>query len=184
MKHRLLILALALLVLNFAFFFLTILPTRRTVRAHAATVQDLQARLQSLRHEQQQQQVLESLLKRMDQFRNEIPPHGAIVQMVRRVTDQAGKLHLSVPSVKYHPLEVKEEPLVKLTVQMELQGKYTAIRRFLYEMEGLQNPLVIEKLVLTSQQGMDRLSLQLEMAAYFLDEENNQVNREAKEGRV
>ena len=184
MKHRLLIVALALLLLNFVFFFVVILPARRTVRAHAAAVQDLQVRLQSLRHEQRQQQVLESLVKRMDQFRNGIPPHGAIIQMIRRVMDQARQLHLSVPSVTYQPVEVTEDPLVKLGVHMEVGGNYAAIRRFLYEVEGLQHPLVIEKLVLTSGQEMGRLSLRLEMAAYFLDEGGNEVNRQVKKGRL
>jgi len=184
MKHRLLLLALALLLLNLAFFFLAILPTRRTVHVNAAAAQDLQNRIRSLRHEERQQELLVSLLNRMDQFRNRIPPHGAILQMIRRVTDLARKLRLSVPSVKYDPVEVTEEALVKLTVQMEVGGKYAAIRRFLYEIEGLQDPLLIEKVVLTSQRGMDRLSLRLAIAAYFLDEERSTAKREAGAGRL
>ena len=170
MKHRLLWLALFLLLLNLAFFAAVTLPIRRTVRAHAATVRDLQARIQSLRHEQREQQLVAALLKGIEEFRNRIPPQGAILQMIRRVTDQARRLKLHVPSVKYQPGEVPEEELVKLTVQMEVDGTYAAIRRFLYEVEGLQDPLVLEKLVLTSQRGKDRLSLRLEMAVYFLAE--------------
>ncbi len=184
MKHRLLLLTLALLLLNLAFFFLAILPTRRAVYVNAAAAQDLQNRIRSLRHEERQQELLVSLLNRMDQFRNQIPPHGAILQMIRRVTDLARKLRLSVPSVKYDPVEVTEEALVKLTVQMEVGGKYAAIRRFLYEIEGLQDPLLIEKVVLTSQRGMDRLSLRLAIAAYFLDEERSPAKREAGAGRL
>lgn len=184
MKHRLLMLAMALLLLNVAFFLVATVPGRRTARAHAATVQDLESRLRSLRDEERQQQILESLMKRMDQFRTRIPPHGAIIQMVRRITDEARKLDLAVPSVNYRPAELTEGPLVKLTVQMEVQGKYTAVRRFLYEVEGLQESLVVQKLVLTSRQGMDRLSLRLEMGAYFLDEAGSRLTREPKEGKV
>ncbi len=182
MKHRLLWLALFLLLLNLAFFAAVTLPIRRTVRAHAATVRDLQARMQSLRHEQREQQLVAALLKGMEEFRNRIPPQGAILQMIRRVTDQARRLKLHVPSVKYQPEEVPEEELVKLTVQMEVDGTYAAIRRFLYEVEGLQDPLVLEKLVLTSQRGKDRLSLRLEMAVYFLAEGSS--TGPAKENRV
>ena len=182
MKHRLLWLALFLLLLNLAFFAAVTLPIRRTVRAHAATVRDLQARMQSLRHEQREQQLVAALLKGMEEFRNRIPPQGAILQMIRRVTDQARRLKLHVPSVKYQPGEVPEEELVKLTVQMEVDGTYAAIRRFLYEVEGLQDPLVLEKLVLTSQRGKDRLSLRLEMAVYFLAEGSS--TGPAKENRV
>jgi Tfp pilus assembly protein PilO len=76
-----------------------------------------------------------------------------------------------VPSVKYQPGDVAEEELVKLTVQMEVEGGYGAIRRFLYEVEGLQDPLMIERVALTSSRGIDRLNLRLEMAAYFLAEQ-------------
>jgi Tfp pilus assembly protein PilO len=120
----------------------------------------------------------------MGQFRNRIPPQESILAMIRRVTDQARRLNLYVPSVKYQPGEVPEDALVKLTVQMEVGGKYAAIRRFLYEIEGLQDPLLIEKVVLTSRRGMDRLSLRLAIAAYFLDEERRPADREAGTGRL
>jgi Tfp pilus assembly protein PilO len=92
--------------------------------------------------------------------------------MIRRVTDQARRLELEVPSVKYQPSEVKGDEVMKLTVQMELEGSYAGIRRFLYEVEGLQEPLSIEKVNLTSQTGqqqktMDRIALRLQMAAFF-----------------
>ncbi|MFQ5848657.1 MAG: type 4a pilus biogenesis protein PilO [Candidatus Methylomirabilales bacterium] len=180
MKHRLLYLAIGFLLLNLAFFMLTILPARRTVRAHAATVHALQTRMRTLRREQREQRLMAALLKGMEQFRSRIPPQGAIVAMIRRVTDQARRLHLYVPSVKYHPGEVPEEALVTLTVQMEVEGRYAAIRRFLYEIEGLQDPLMIEKLALTSQRGGDRLTLRLQMAAYFLAEkESRNVDKAA-----
>ncbi|MFQ5801933.1 MAG: type 4a pilus biogenesis protein PilO [Candidatus Methylomirabilales bacterium] len=182
MKHRLLFLALFLLLLNLAFFFLVILPARRALVVHAATLQDLQAQIRSLRHERRQQEVLDSVLKGVQQFRNRIPPQGTILSMIRRVTDQAQRLDLDVPSVNYQPAKVTEEELVKLTVQMEVEGSYGGVRRFLYEVEGLQDPLVIEKVVLTSRRGTDRLSLRLQMAAYFLVEtDSGRVNRPATE---
>lgn len=170
MKHRLLFLALFLLLLNLAFFFGVTLPARRAVRAHAATLHDLHTQRRSLRHEQREQEILNSLRKRMGQFRNRIPPQGAILAMIRRVTDQAHRLDVYIPSVRYQPKEVKGEDLVKLTVQMEVEGRYAGIRRFLYEVEGLQEPLIIEKVVLTSKGVIGRITLRLQMAAYFLAE--------------
>ncbi len=170
MKPRLLYLAVFLLLLNLAFFVFTILPARRAVRAHATTLQDLQGQIQTLRHEQRQQEVLNTLQKRMGQFRNRIPPQESILAMIRRVTDQARRLNLYVPSVKYQPGEVPEDALVKLTVQMEVEGRYAAVRRFLYEVEGLQDPLTIEKLVLTNHRETDRITLRLQMGTFFLPE--------------
>jgi Tfp pilus assembly protein PilO len=170
-KARLPYLAGGLLALNLAFFGLVIVPARQALRVHAATFQDLYARMASLRREQREQEILASLLKGMEQFRNRIPPQGAIPAMIRRVTDQARRLQLYVPSVKYQPGDVAEEELVKLTVQMEVEGGYGAIRRFLYEVEGLQDPLIVERVALSSARGIDRLNLRLEMAAYFLPEQ-------------
>ncbi len=170
MKPRLLYLAGLFLLLNLAFFVFVILPARRAERAHAATLQVLHARMRVLRLEHRSQQVTHALLGRMDQFRNQIPPQAAILAMVRRVTDEARRLQLRIPSVRYQPGDVREDNLVKLTVQMEVAGDYAALRRFLYDVEGLQDPLMIEKLVLGSRQGANQLTLQLQMAAYFLAE--------------
>ena len=186
MKPRLPYLAGALLALNLAFFGLAIVPARQALRVHAAAFQDLHARMGSLRREQREQELLASLLKGMEQFRSRIPPQGAIPAMIRRVTDQARRLQLHVPSVKYQPGDVSEEELVKLSVQMEVEGRYGAVRRFLYEVEGLQDPMMIERVALTSQRGIDRLNLRLEMAAYFLAEQriSRQVEKEhVKENR-
>lgn len=182
MKPRLPYLAGALLALNLAFFGLAIVPARQALRVHAAAFQDLHARMGSLRREQREQELLASLLKGMEQFRNRIPPQGAIPAMIRRVTDQARRLQLHVPSVKYQPGDVSEEELVKLSVQMEVEGRYGAVRRFLYEVEGLQDPMMVERLVLTSQRGIDRLNLRLEMAAYFLAEQR--ISRQVEEEHV
>jgi Tfp pilus assembly protein PilO len=182
MKPRLLYLAGALLALNLAFFGLAIVPARQALRVHAAAIQDLHLRMGSLRREQREQELVAAVLKGMEQFRSRIPPQGAIPAMIRRVTDQARRLQLHVPSVKYQPGDVSEEELVKLTVQMEVEGRYGAIRRFLYEVEGLQDPLVIERVALTNHRGVDRLNLRLEMAAYFLAEQR--ISREIEEERV
>lgn len=170
MRPRLLYLAVSLLLVNLAFFLFIVLPTRRAVRSHAAALADLQAQTHSRRYEQREQQLVAALRNGMEQFRSRIPPQGAILAMIRRVTDQARRLQLDVPSITYDPGDIPEEKLVKLAVQMDVEGRYAAIRRFLYELEGLQDPLMIEKLALTSHRGADRLTLRLQMAAYFLAE--------------
>ncbi|MFQ5658337.1 MAG: type 4a pilus biogenesis protein PilO, partial [Candidatus Methylomirabilales bacterium] len=142
-------------------------------------------RMRSLRHEQWQRQALKLLEESMGQFRERIPPQGAILAMIRRVTNQAEKLGVRVPSVRYQPKEVEGEDFLKLTVQMVVEGPYRGIRRFLYEIEGLQEPLIIEKVVLTSQGGIGRISLQLQMAAYFLSEgATNSVKPPVREKRT
>ncbi|MFQ6013737.1 MAG: type 4a pilus biogenesis protein PilO [Thermoplasmata archaeon] len=170
MKNRLLIASLILLLVNVAFFVAVVLPARRAALVHAATLESLHTRMRSLRHEQWQQQALGSLQKNMGQFRERIPPQGAILALIRRVTSQAERLGVRVPSVRYQPQEVSGEDFLKLTVQMVVDGPYRGIRRFLYEIEGLQDPLIIEKVVLTSKGEVGRITLQLQMAAYFLSE--------------
>jgi Tfp pilus assembly protein PilO len=173
MKSRLLYVAGFFLLLNLAFFVFAILPARRAERAQLAALQVLHARIRVLRLEHRSQQVMHALLGKMEQFRNQIPPQEAILAMVRRVTDEARRLELRIPSIKYQPGDVREDDLVKLTVQMEVAGSYGGVRRFLYEVEGLQDPLMIEKLVLSSQRGANQLTLQLQMAAFFLTEEKS-----------
>lgn len=185
MRPRLVYLAAALLLCNLVFFVLVILPARRAERAHAATLQVLHARMRVLRLEHRSQQVMRALIEKMEQFRKQVPPQGAILAMVRRVTDEARRLNLHVPAIKYQPADVPEDELVKLTVQMEVGGHYAAIRRFLYEVEGLQDPLMIEKLALTSKRGGNDLTLSLLMAAFFLPEaESPQTEKTGTERSV
>jgi len=170
MKDRYLILSLLLLLPNLAFFLLTVLPLRREAAAQGEILRELQSRNRQLQQELKQQEVLLSVYREAERYRHRIPPPGSIVAMIRRVTDQARRLDLEVPSVKYEPSEVKGGELTKVTVQMEVEGSYAGIRRFLYEVEGLQEPLSIEKLNLTSQakdKGMDRIALRLQMAVFF-----------------
>ncbi len=184
MKSRMVFLALVLLFLNVAFFLVVVLPARRAVLVHAATLEDIHAQKRILRQEQRYQEILSSLHKRMEQFRNRIPPQGAILAMIRRVTDQAQRLDVYIPSVRYQPREVEGEDLVKLTVQMEVEGRYAGIRRFLYDIEGLQDPLIIEKVVLTSQGPTGRIKLRLQMAAYFLAETVSTVHVPMQEKQI
>lgn len=170
MRDRYLTLSLLLLLLNLSFFLFFVLPVRREAAAQGEILQNLQIRNRQLQQELKQQEVFLSLYKEAERYRHRIPPGGSILAMIRRVTDQAGRLTLEVPSVKYQPTEVKGEELMKLTVQMEVEGSYTGIRRFLYEVEGLQEPLSIEKVNLTSQtgqKGAGRITLRLQMAAFF-----------------
>jgi len=183
MRGRLLYIAGGVLLLNLAFFVVMLLPARSAVSDHAATLQDLQARVRSLRREQREQELVNSLLTGIEQFRTRIPPQGATLAMIRRLTDQARRLQLHVPSIRYQPTDLPEEALVKLAVQMEVDGPYGAIRRFLYELEGLQDPLMIEKLVLTNHRGTDRLTLRLQLAAFFLAESAGQEKGQTIPGR-
>jgi hypothetical protein len=170
MKARLLPIAGLWLLLNLAFFVAVIMPAWTAIRDQAATAQDLQTRMGSLRREQREHELVNALLTGIEQFRHRIPPQGSILAMTRRLTDQAHRLQLHVPSIKYQPVPVPEEDLVRLAIQLDVEGPYGAIRRFLYELEGLQDPLMIEKLVLTNPRGTERLTLRLQLAAYFLAE--------------
>lgn len=170
MRDRSLLLAFLLLLLNLSFFLLVVLPLRREARAQEEVLRDLQTRNLQLQQELTQQEVFLSVYGEVERYRHRIPPPGSILAMIRRVTDQARRLDLEVPSVNYQPTEVKGGELMKLTVQMEVEGSYAGIRRFLYEVEGLQEPLRIEKLNLTSQskqKRMDRIALRLQLAAFF-----------------
>lgn len=181
MRDRVVILSLLLLLLNVAFFLLVVLPLRQEVATQGGTLRELQLQHRQLQQALKEQHAFLALQQDAERYRHRIPPPGAIVAMIRRVTDQARRLNLEVLSVKYQPLEVKGEELTKLTAQMEVEGSYAGIRRFLYEVEGLQEPFSIEKLNLASQakEKGDRIALRLQMAAFFRGEEGTALEEKS-----
>lgn len=160
--------ALVILVLgNLAFFLGFVIPARTRYMEQSSSISSLQSRVRSLR---QTQLVLSSYartVKETDDFRASLPQKGEVNAVVAKVTRTVKGLNLELPSVEYRPAEEKGEGLLKLTFLLGVEGKYTQIRRFLYELMKYRRFLVIEKLALKGTGERDRVHLQLEMAAYF-----------------
>ncbi|MFQ5839638.1 MAG: type 4a pilus biogenesis protein PilO [Candidatus Methylomirabilales bacterium] len=159
-----------ILVVNLGVGVFVTLPLFRDVGSQGERLLSLETRTQSLRRDYRQRAMFLKAAERIAQYRQGIPPPGAIVSMIRRITNLGSKLSLEVVNGAYRPVEVREDDLLRLSFQMDIEGSYAGVRRFLYEIEGLPEPLAIERLTITDaarSRKAEQLRLRLEMASYF-----------------
>ena len=102
----------------------------------------------------------------VEEFARGYPDRVDLVGIIGRLTKLVRSLALQVPAVTYHPSELKDVGLTKITLVMGVEGSYGAIRRLLYELEGMRRFLVIERLALAGPKGGAALQGQLQLAVY------------------
>lgn len=97
-----------------------------------------------------------------------LPRHQEITGLIRELPKMAKKTGVKVSGVKYQPF-VKEEGYNRLSFSLPVGGKYSNIRRFIYEMETMRKIIWIERLAIRSSSSTsEELSIQLTMETYFL----------------
>lgn len=96
-----------------------------------------------------------------------LPRHQEITGLIRELPKMAKKTGVKVSGVKYQPF-VKEEGYNRLSFSLPVEGRYSNIRRFIYEIETMRKIIWIERLAIKSSSSTsEELSIQLTMATYF-----------------
>jgi Tfp pilus assembly protein PilO len=144
-----------------------LLPASRERARHEEQALDIERRIRSLAREGRTGESLLTAVKEVEEFGRGYPSRRQLVPELARLSDLAHGHALDVAGVDYQPGEIKEAGLLKVAVQMGLQGSYSGIRRFLYDLEGLRRHVVIERLVLRDPKGAAELQVQLQLGLYF-----------------
>jgi hypothetical protein len=162
--------AAGLALLNLVVALCLLLPAREERAAHRDELLDLQRRERSARDAQSAPRAPDAG-EQVEAFARGFPSRRDAIDLKAQVTRLARTLSLEVPAVTYTPGELKEAGLVKVTVSLGVAGAYPAIRRYLYELEGLRRHLVIERVGLRDPRGSAELQLQLQLALYLRADE-------------
>ena len=111
---------------------------------------------------------ISSVKSGLDRFDSILPRHKEITRLIQELSKIAEKTGVKVSGVRYQPF-VKDESYNRLSFSMPVEGKYSSIRRFIYEIETMRKIIWIEQLVIrTSYSIREELSIQLTMSTYFL----------------
>lgn len=167
----------ALVVIDVALVAAVVLPLQRSVTG-AATDAD-QARVRLALANQRMRQMQAARASR-DRATAELAKfYGAVLPTSQAAAARVGQLeiaklakdnNLRLGNRSFEDETVKDSPLRRLSMKVELEGDYAAIRRFLYDVETSQAFLVIRTVSLsqtTRQQQTAALQLSLEMATYY-----------------
>ena len=110
----------------------------------------------------------------LDRFYRDVLPQGlagARVESFSRLTSLAALHGLTMERRSSSPMVVERSPLRRLDISMLLQGEYHDLLRFIYDLEGGEEFLVIEEIVLRRDETVrDGEVLDLGLSTYYLSE--------------
>ncbi len=160
-----------LFLLNAAAIPVLDLPLRQRLHAREEVLYTLQGELRSLRQTAGQAEAARRLEGDISRLRESFPPRREVVTLVRDLNRRAASARLKVGGIAYTPTDVPEEGLLKLGIALGLEGRYTDVRRFLTELEGMEGRLTITHLAAAGRPGEGQVTARLNLTAYFRTEQ-------------
>ncbi len=155
-----------LLILNGGLFIGLVRPSLERVYGHQETLQSLQARTRALHTEERSRGSVLTSRVEIEKYTASFPPRTGLLSLTNRIQTLARQLNLKIPAIDYRP-DTKENILTHVTIAMGVEGPYSEIRRFIYELEKLRRTLAIDKLSLRGRPTEGKIQLALELSAYF-----------------
>ena len=150
---------LSLLAVNLLFWVIFITPVYRQKMASEVSFQAARTKMSQLLQYQKAQEAVVGLDKTL-------LTQQELALLTDRLPAMARRHQLTLPGVNYRNEKQKEGEVQKISLSFKVSGRYSDIRRFIHEVEGLEQLLYIRDMVITSSdKGPDRLELEMEMVA-------------------
>lgn len=105
----------------------------------------------------------------VESFKKELPDRHKLTKIAEKIYNTAQKNGLKIAAGDYRPDIVKETDISRYTISFPVEGHYTQIKRFIYDIETLSYPIVIEELILTKNKTDEGIiGLNIKISTYFL----------------
>ena len=148
---------LILLVANLLIFFVFVAPVYRDRAIGEASLQSARARIGRFHQYQKTQEAVIDIEKT---FLNQ----QELALLVDRLPAMARRHQLDIPGVNYQNEKQKQGEIRKISLNFKVSGRYSDIRKFIHEVERLEQFLYIQDMLITSStKAADRLELQVDM---------------------
>ena len=134
----------------------------------------LEERLQALKGEALPDKVDPSyaigmLLEDVATFKKRLPSADALSRVIDDVYVSARRNGLSIEKGIYTPKSVNEMEISRYSISFPVQGRYKDIKKFIYDLETLKHPLVLDEISLArSKGGRGIVELNIMVSTYFL----------------
>lgn len=105
----------------------------------------------------------------LQKFREKIYPKSHFARFIGELYEMAGKNGAELTSITYKPSLDKENQLLHYTLNISVSGKYTQLKRFIYDLgAGRGNILVIDSIAISaSGETAELVQLQLSLSSWF-----------------
>lgn len=102
-------------------------------------------------------------------FREKIYPKNQFARFIGELYETASKNSLELSSITYRPSPSKEDPLLNYALTLTVSGKYSQLKRFIYDLgAGGGNILVIESVSMNASGATpDTVQLQVQISSWF-----------------
>jgi len=99
-----------------------------------------------------------------------IPDKRRFPSLLGQIMESSSLCSVASDSLTYKPLTLKDQNLFAYEVSMSVNGRYAAIRCFLYEMQTLEQLVVVDGIKLSNKDPyVENVTMELQMTAYLRD---------------
>lgn len=103
----------------------------------------------------------------LDAFRKRLPSGDGLTPIIGEVFSVAKKNGLQIPSGDYAQNAVKETGISRFSMELPLVGRYSQIKRFIYDLEVSRYPISMDDMVITSTNENGLIGLKLRISIYY-----------------
>jgi len=99
-----------------------------------------------------------------------IPDKRRFPSLLGQIMDSSSLCSVATDSLTYKPQSIKEQKLLAYEMSMSVSGRYSAVRCFIYEMQTMEQLVVIDGIKLSNEDPYaENVSMELRMTAYLRD---------------
>ncbi len=105
----------------------------------------------------------------LEALRKSLPDKQGLTEVINEVFRAAKKSGLKIPAGDYGPETVKEAGVSRYSISFPVEGRYEQIKGFIFEVETLKHPVVVEEVMLSgskTEEGV--IGLKINISVYFL----------------
>jgi Tfp pilus assembly protein PilO len=155
---------------NVLFYLQGLQPLIEARQGHSQRLLALQGKIRALQAQGEALEGQMETLQEAEEFRLQFPERNQVVRVGGELKQIAATLGLRMPSIAYQPEPSKDADLLRVKLNLSVEGTYEQVRRFLYELEKRRQYLVVEQMGLTEQRGQastSHVAMQLGLSGYF-----------------
>ena len=134
-------------------------PAAQALTAQRADNQAIRLQLQERLLYQQAQRDIEALAARF-------PSKKTLPQTIGRVSQLGRRTGVELPEMNFQPLETASPQWTRVDLQFNARGSYAGVRRFLAALEGVDEPYVIQSIVLDKEGQTGQIIARLVVSVY------------------
>jgi Tfp pilus assembly protein PilO len=175
-RSRFVQLMLLFILLNVLVFVFLGLPARTRISRLQAEDAGLQSKILMQQREitnlQKRLAALEQAKKDLDQMYTQVlsPKKTGVTDIRLELEDLAQRLQIRKRDFSYVYSKIPDLGLLQFTLGVPVEGNYRNIRRFINEIERSHHFLILDRVVLSSEQTGEQLNLDFRLSTYLTDE--------------